>query len=237
MFTLAAQVGKVLHRPHIPMLREHNVRTGFFEREEFEAVRDALPDPHRPVVTFAYFTGWRVPSEILSLQWRLIDRTAGTVRLDVGTTKNDAGRVFPYGDLLPELRDTVETQWLVHEWLQANGVLSPWVFPRLRGADPGRRIGSFRKVWLRGCTTAGCPTRVPHDFRRTTVRNLVRAGVPERTAMQLTGHKTRSVFDRYDIVNETDLQEAIRKLATSATGTKNGQSGRSATVRSIRQSS
>ena len=68
MFSLAAQAAKVLHRPHIPMLREKNVRTEFLKRDEFEVVRDALPDPLRPVVTFAYFTGWRVPNEILSLQ-------------------------------------------------------------------------------------------------------------------------------------------------------------------------
>ncbi len=233
MFTLATQAGKVLHRPHIPMLRENNVRIGFFEWEEFTAVRDALPSRLRPVVVFAYYTGWRVPSEITRLQWRQLDRRAGTVRLDPGTTKNSDGRLFPYGDLLPELRDTIEGQWATHEALMARGILSPWMFPRLRGAHPGRRVGSFRKAWLCACQKAGCPTRIPHDFRRTAVRNLVRAGVPERTAMQLTGHKTRSVFDRYDIVNEADLQEAIRKLAAAATGTKKGQSGRSATVRRI----
>ena len=228
----ALQANKVLHRPYIPMLRENNIRTGFFERDEYEAVHDGLPDAIKPVITFEYFTGWRVPSEILSLQWRHIDRKAGIVRLDPGTTKNSDGRVFPYGDLLPELLDTVETQWLVHERLQVNGVLSPWVFPRLRGSDPGRRIGSFRKNWIKACVHAGCPGRVPHDFRRTAVQNLTRAGVPERVAMMLTGHKTRSVFDRYDIVNEADLRDAISKLA-NATGTKKGQSRRSGQVRQI----
>ena len=164
MFTLAAQVGKVLHRPHLPMLREHNVRTGFFEREEFEAVRDALPDPHRPVVTFAYFTGWRVASEVLSLQWRLIDRTAGIVRLDVGTTKNDAGRVFPYGDLLPELRDTVETQWLVHEWLQANGV--PQVHGCSLGSVARTLVGGLGHSARYGCAPAR-PRAAPPGSRMT----------------------------------------------------------------------
>jgi integrase len=97
MFTLAVRGGRLLARPHIPMLTAHNVRTGFFEREPFEAVRAHLPAPLRPVVTFAYLTGWRVPSEGLTLEWRQVDLPAGFVTLDAGgTTKNGEARVFPF---------------------------------------------------------------------------------------------------------------------------------------------
>jgi integrase len=82
----------------------------------------------------------------------------------------------------------------------------------------GKPIGDFRKAWATACKKAGVPGRIPHDFRRTAVRNLVRAGVPERVAMQMTGHKTRSVFERYNIVSETDLMEAARRLDKISTG-------------------
>ena len=209
MFTLAIAAGTLLHKPHIPMLKERNVRTGFFERDEFEAVRAQLPPALGAVATFAFLTGWRVTSEILPITWRQIDRRVGTVRLDPGTTKNEDGRLFPYGDLLPELADTIDAQWHSTKRIeQKRGIVCPWVFHR-----DGQPIRSLHGAWRTACTAAGHPRRIPHDFRRTAVRNLVRAGVPENVAMQLTGHKTRSVFDRYDIVNEADLRDAVRKLA------------------------
>jgi integrase len=215
MYSLAMQGGKLHARPHIPMLREQNVRTGFFEAEQFVSVRAHLPAALRPVVTFAYLTGWRVPSEVLTLQWRQVDLEAGTVRLDAHTTKNDAGRLLPYGEVLPELKEVLRSQRDATKALERKeGVIVPWVFHR-----DGKPIKDFRGAWDAACKAAGCPSRIPHDFRRTAVRNLVRAAVPERVAMQITGHKTRSVFDRYDIVNEADLKEGLRKLGNATSGT------------------
>ena len=84
MFTLAMQAGKLLHRPHIPLLEERNTRTGFFELEMLQSVLAHLPEPLRPVIEFAYITGWRIPSEVLTLEWRQVDFKAGEVRLDPG---------------------------------------------------------------------------------------------------------------------------------------------------------
>jgi integrase len=115
-----------------------------------------------------------------------------------------------------ELREMLEEQRAITENLQRQlKVVCPRVFHR-----SGRPIKSFRVAFRSACAEAGCPGRVLHDFRRT-VRNLVRAGIPERVAMQMTGHKTRSVFERYNIVSVGDLREAAKRL-DAATGTISG---------------
>ena len=87
-FRLAQRAGTAICPP-FPTIEVHNTRTGFFEREDFEAVRSHLPSPLQAVVTFGYLTGWRIISEVLSLQWRQVDFKAGMVRLEPDTTKND----------------------------------------------------------------------------------------------------------------------------------------------------
>ena len=192
-------------RRSIPMLKERNVRTGFFEAAQFEAVRKRLSPPLQAVARFAYLTGWRVLSEVLPLQWRQVDLVGGVVRLDAGTTKNEDARTFP---LTAELRAVLEAQLAYTDTIQkSRGAIIPHVFHR-----KGKPIKSFRKAWATACAAAGCPDRIPHDFRRSTVRNLVRAGIPERVAMTMTGHKTRSVFERYNIVSEGGLRDAARRL-------------------------
>jgi integrase len=203
-FNLAIQAGKALHKPHVPMLKENNVRKGFFEADQFLAVVAQLPKPVQPVVKFAYITGWRIPSEVITLEWRQVNFDTGEIRLDAGTTKNGEGRVFP---MTNSLRELLAEQKAEADLLKRAGTIVPYVFHR-----NGRMIRTIRWAWKEGCKRAGCPGRIPHDLRRTAVRNLVRAGIPERVAMTMTGHKTRSVFERYNIVSDGDLLEAARKL-------------------------
>jgi integrase len=220
IFSLAMQAGKLLHKPHIPLLRENNTRTGFFEFDQFASLLAKLPAPLCPVIEFAYITGWRIASEILPLEWRQVDFAGGEVRLDAGTTKNGEGRVFPLTD---DLRTLLEGQHAEHLRLKQAGQIVPWVFMRLVAAGRGgkkapRRILSFNKAWTAATIAAGCPGRIPHDLRRTAVRNMVRRGVPERVAMKLTGHKTRSVFERYNIVSDGDLRTAAAQLRGLTSG-------------------
>jgi len=206
-YSLAIHGGTLLTKPYIPMLEEDNVREGFFERDQFELVRNHLPPDLQPVVTFAYITGWRTNSEILPLQWRQVDFESGTVRLDPGATKNKEGRLFPF-KIDTELVAVLEGQKLKAEKLMRDhGTICPWVFHR-----DGVQIKSYYGSWRKACKEAALPGRIPHDFRRTAVRNLEQAGVSRSVAMKLTGHKTEAIYRRYAIVSESDLSEAVTKL-------------------------
>jgi integrase len=208
MFSLAVKGERLQRMPYIEMLKEDNARRGFFEREQFEAVRSRLPEYAQPPATFAYITGWRLKNEILTLQWRQVDFKAGVVRLEPGTTKNLDGRTFP---MTPELRGTLEAQRAVTEALQKKtGSIIPWVFHRTKR---GRPLKGFTTAWRRACIDAGVPGRIPHDFRRTAVRNLERASVSRSTAMAMVGHRTEAIYRRYAIVDEVMLREGASKLA------------------------
>jgi integrase len=136
MFSLAMQAGKLRYKPHIPMLRENNVRIGFFELEQHLELLKHLPEAFRPVVRFAYVTGWRINSEVLPLQWRQIDLKRGEVRLDPGTTKNREGRVFYYS---AELRELLEDQRKLADRLQRElGRIVPDVFFHVVQMKDGR---------------------------------------------------------------------------------------------------
>src|SRR5712691_12267630 len=156
--------------------------------------------------------------EVLPLEWRQVDFDAGEVRLEPGTTKNKEGRTFPF---TAELRDVLNAQHAEHKRLKKAGHIFPQVFFREvaegRGGEKKPKvITSLNKAWKAACRQAGCPGRSPHDMRRSAVRNLVRAGISERVAMMMAGHKTRSVFERYNITSPGDLKDAARLLDVAA---------------------
>ena len=222
MFNLAMKDGTILSKPHIPMLEEDNTRTGFFEPDQLRSVLAHLPAEIRPVIEFAYQTGWRIASEVLPLEWRQVDFDAGEVRLEPGTTKNKKGRTFPF---TMELRRVLDAQKAENDRLKKADQICRFVFFRevaegRGGEKKPQRIISFGKAWKAACRKAGCPGRLPHDLRRTAIRNFVRKGISENVAMKLSGHKTSSVFRRYDIVSGDELREAAEKLDGAETTTK-----------------
>ena len=206
MFRLGERAGKVGLRPYVPMLREDNTRIGFFEEREFRAILKNLPEDLRPVFDVAYITGWRVRSEIITRQKGHVDLTAGWLRLEPGEAKNRDGRMFP---LTPRLREVLKSQLdRTGEMEMEAGRVIPWLFHR-----DGKAIRSFYRAWRTACMKAGLAGRIPHDFRRTAVRNLDRAGVPRSTAMKMVGHRTEAIYRRDAIANEAMPREGAEKLA------------------------
>ena len=208
MLTLAVRSGYITARPRLPEVGgPDNARQGFFEASEYEAVFANLAVPLRNMMRFCLLTGWRTGAA-RSLTWRDVDFHAGEVRLDPRNSKNKTSCLFPFTGLPPLaalLREQREQTTAVE---RATASICTWVFHR-----NGKPIKDYRGAWKIACRDAGLPGKIPHDFRRTAARNLVRSGVPERVAMQLLGHKTRAIFDRYVIVSDSDLSAAAGRLA------------------------
>lgn len=203
MFNLAQEANKDFNVPVIRTLPENNVRKGFVEPEQYSRLADQFGKVGlwaRSLFECGYVFGWRV-SELLNLQVRQVNFLNRTITLDPGTTKNDEGRTVVMTETVYQLlRQCCEGK-----------TAEQHVFTRFL-AGRHKPIVDFRETWWSCCADAGCPDLLFHDLRRTAVRNMVRAGVPETVAMKISGHKTRSVFDRYNITSERDLAEASRKL-------------------------
>lgn len=196
-FRLAVDDRILPRAPKIRMFREDNARTGFLESEQYLRLRDALPGYLRPLFITAYHTGGRL-GELRAICWGQVDWAAHQIRLEARQTKGKAARVLPiYGEMQEVLAEALRHR---NEWFPQCSL----VFHRL-----GRPIGDFRKAWATACASAGVAITF-HDLRRTAVRNMDRAGIPRDVAMRIIGHRTASMYSRYNIISERDLAEAGR---------------------------
>ena len=184
---------KVISLPYFPMVREENVRQGFLTDESYAKLRDQLPDYLRPLFIAAYVTGGRL-GELLAWKWDQVDFEQGFVTLQADETKNGHSRAVPI--LEGDMRN-----WLLWSRHCADGCKQ--VFHR-----DGQPIKEFRTAWRTACHAAGVPDLKFHDLRRTAVRNMRRAGVPQVVRMRISGHRTDSMERRYNIVDIEDIQSA-----------------------------
>jgi integrase len=204
---------KVLVVPYFPMVKETTVRKGFLSDEQYAEVREALLDELKPLFVCGYITGMR-KGELTDIRWQQVDFDADLIALEPDEAKNREGRSVPIlkGDmrnlLLAAKRERDEN------WPE-----SPWVFNR-----DGNKIKSFRISWQNACKQAGVPDLKFHDLRRSAVRNMRRAGVPQVIRMKISGHKTDSMERRYNIVDTEDLDIAKefmeRRMKMAETVTK-----------------
>jgi integrase len=190
----------VVRVPHFEMLPVDNVRVGILEHDEYRALRDSLPPYARIALVIAYHTGAR-KGAIRKIRREWVDLEKGQITLAFRSTDNKrAPRYLPiYGDMAAEL-----DMWLT----------------RIRNSDcpfliqnRGEPLFDFEKAWATACDAAGISGTLFHDLRRTAVTNMIEAGLSEKEAMEISGHKTRAVFDRYHIVSERRMKQNAEKLA------------------------
>lgn len=201
MLRIAHEDGKIQTVPVIRLLKEPPARKGFLEAKRFQELVGRLPIHLRPLITLLYYDGVRL-GEALQIEWPQVDLGRRIIRLH--ETKNDEPRIVPLPSVLVNMLRALE--------------------PKVGRVFDGTNL---RKEWVTACAACGLGRKIEvegkkydpryeglivHDLRRSAVRNLVNAGVPETVAMKISGHKTRSVFDRYAIASEADLTMAMRRV-------------------------
>jgi integrase len=172
-----------------------NVRSGFFTNEEIRRVMANLSPDLADFVLFAWSTGMRL-GEIRSLAWSNVEDDVIVLRAE--DAKSGHSRTIP---LVGELDELISRRRKVRGQ-------SDLIFNR----NGQRGVGNFRKSWKRACTMAGIQGRLFHDLRRSAVRDMSRSGVPDSVAMSISGHRTMSMYKRYNISDQADRRLALAKV-------------------------
>lgn len=202
--------------PYIRMLPLNNARRGIVPYEHYRTIRDALPSYARIALVIGYHTGAR-KGEIQKIRTEWIDFKSGRIELPAKITKNQTARYLPiYGEMEEELQQAIA---------QADP-RCPFLIQH-----EGKPVFSWRKSWKTACQLANMETALFHDLRRTAITNMMEAEFSEKEAMDISGHKTRSVFDRYHIVSEQRLQELGKRLEKHLKAKEAGLMGSDSGVR------
>jgi integrase len=231
MFSLGLQSRKLSAPPHFPRLKENNVRKGFVDDSHFDALARACSGVGlwlRALLEVGSSYGWR-GGELKNLRVEQVDLAAKTIRLEPGETKNREARLVVMTNFVAVLLkqciagkapnefvftrdDGSRIQDFRKTWAAVccEAGLGTMLCPECLTPAVERECQTCKRTWKnRELKYSGL---LLHDLRRTGVRNMIRAGVAERVAMLISGHKTRSMLDRYNIVSEKDLEIAARKI-------------------------